>query len=159
MGLITGKPTSPTSACLSCLQFFVQRSGRAFFLEAWQHAYCCCSSSGPFQAAILLRFHGCNFPVVFRRHNFTADFWSSGSEDLSVPLLQCFVNLRCSAYVIDVLVGAGCPMITYSLRFNWLWFPVWSPLKAVLICDYKDVLWECFRNYTGLGEQRQYVLL
>lgn len=89
------------------------------------------------------------------------------SQQISGPLLQCFVSLTCSVYVVDVLIGAGCPMITCSRRFNWLWFPIWSPFavkeaslmrgtrqdKLYLSVSYEDELWECFRNYAGLGEQ------
>lgn len=61
------------------------------------------------QAAIMLRCHGCSFPVVARRYHFTGDGDPVALTIFTPSFLWCSPSLRCC--VVDVSIGTGC-MVT-----------------------------------------------
>lgn len=78
------------------------------------HISCRCYFLGLVQAALFLRFPGCDFPVIHKRHHLqqTSRLDSSGLYNLS-----SLCDVPC---VVDVTIGLEITIVSFSLHFNTL---------------------------------------
>lgn len=67
---------------------------------------------------ILLRFHGYNFPVIYRRHCLVAEVQSSSFSNLSVLSFVMFPESRYKDCAVDVAVWVNYSVLDYSLIFD-----------------------------------------
>lgn len=119
------------------------------------------ASVGQYSLGIhIVRHYECGFPVIFRRHAFTADFLILWFLKSLYPLFSCGVPWASDAGVVLRCISCvGSPMTVVLCIFINYGFLLWSLLQSSfsgedwdphLLVGMRIHVWNAVRDYAGL---------